>query len=258
MTQDFSFDLDSLILLRFIVKMHSFIYLGISEELWATIWEDLQIWESFVGHKVHKILLLRLSRVRKYWLRLGAFDKFSIFGHLCSFCASVAGLCARVIRRHFFPPFLQFADLAPGSFGGLRLISCLSFHISGSRLLFRFVSVPPHLPASVSHLTIHPEKKLCKCPTWPHMLLIRASESVKHGRSHLQGSLYITEIILYFTNSLSPILKHLSNSPSFPCSKFNTFKRQMKSFLYTRRNYFTNNPPCIVYSVTFWHQECVK
>ena len=107
----FSCDLD---IDCFIVKMHTFIYLWISsKELWATIWEDLQIWESFVGHKVHKILLLRLSRVRKYWLRLGAaFDKFSIFGHLCSFCVCVA------IRRYFFPPFPQFADLAPGSFGG--------------------------------------------------------------------------------------------------------------------------------------------
>ena len=78
-------------------------------ELWATIWEDLQIWESFVGHKVHKILLLRLSRVRKYWLRLGAFDKFSIFGHLCSFCVCVLPASAPELSDGI--SFLHFSNL---------------------------------------------------------------------------------------------------------------------------------------------------
>ena len=55
------------------------------------------------------------------------------------------------------------------------------------RQLFRFVSVLPHLPGSLSHLTIHPEKKLCKCLTWPHMLLIRANDSVKQGSQSQAG-----------------------------------------------------------------------
>ena len=183
-TQDFSCDLDSLF---YCENAHFHLSIGISsKELWATIWEDLQIWESFVGHKVYKILLLRLSRVRKYWLRLGAFDKFSIFGHLCSFCVCAA------IRRYFLPPFLQFADLAPGSFGGSVSFLASVFISVGPRQLFRFVSVPPHLPGSLSRLTIHPEKKLCKCLTWPHMLLIRANDSVKQGsQSHAGLGIHI-------------------------------------------------------------------
>ena len=136
-TRLFSCDLDSLF---YCENAHFHLSIGISsKELWATIWEDLQIWESFVGHKVYKILLLRLSRVRKYWLRLGAFDKFSIFGHLCSFCL----LCC--YQTVFLSSISPICGPRSGIIWRLRLVSCLSFHISGSPAIIQICLCSPSL-----------------------------------------------------------------------------------------------------------------
>ena len=175
--------------------MHTFIYLGISFESYEQQFGKI--------YRFEKALLVIKFTKYCYWGSVGLENIGSDWGHLTNFQFSdifvvFVCVCCRPLLQSYQTAFLSSISPICGPRSGiiwrLRLISCLSFHISGCRQLFRFVSVPPHLPASLSHLTIHPEKKLCKCPTWPHMLLIRASDSVKH-ESQSQAGLVIVIII---------------------------------------------------------------
>ena len=152
MTKVFPYDLDSLIWLCFIVKMHTFIYLGIS----------LESYEQQFGkiYRFEKALLVIKFTKYCYWGSVGLENIGSDWGHLTNFQFSdifvvfVSVCCRRPLLQSYQTAFLSSISPICGPRSGiiwrLRLISCLSFHISGCRQLFRFVSVPPHLPASLS------------------------------------------------------------------------------------------------------------
>ena len=140
-TKVFSYDLDSLIWLRFIVKMHTFIYLGIS----------LESYEQQFGkiYRFEKALLVIKFTKYCYWGSVGLENIGSDWGHLTNF--------------QFSDIFVVFVSVLPAS--APELSDGISFlHFSNLRTSLRdHLATPAHFLPQFSYQWVPAIIQICLC-----------------------------------------------------------------------------------------------